>query len=384
MNLGENNNFFRESFRGFNKDDVAEYIAKLSKDYTANEEKYKELIAKLHAEVKTKTEEIENLESGREPPIGEIEKKYRNEINKLMNDLNERDIKIINLQTLNEQAQAGNNNAPETPELSELRNEISKSKETIYNLSKEIEELMERCEQAESKETPELFKQVNQLSFQLAEAESEKLYFFNLLKKFIFMLDIESSKDKNSEKITALSDIASKSVIASEIEAEIANLIAFRQKAEELEAANAELNQTITGLNETIAKLENQIAQSNEQQMYESITADLGSIIYSAKKSAEDLVIKAKGEADVIMENARAEANEVLDSAISQRVGITEESKKILEDFKKKYEFIKQEHEGMVQKYKEISGKYALRLTELEETLNIIYDAVTDVDFYEE
>ena len=377
MNLGENNNFFRESFRGFNKDDVAEYIAKLSKDYSANEEKFKEIIAKLHAELKSKTDEIENLESGREntdESLEEIERQYKDEINRLITELNEKDVKIVNLQTFQEQAQSEQTSP--APEIAELRNEIAKSKETIYNLSKEIDELRERCEQAESREIPEPdSKNVNQLSFQLAECESEKLFLSNLLKKFVFMLDIESAKGKNINQMTSLSEIAPKAALAQEIETALAELVQTGNRVNELEAANAELQEKLDKI---------QSSPSKEQQMYESITADLGSIIYSAKKSADELVAKAKGDADAILEAAKTEADDIVGSALAQRNGITEESKKLLEDFKKKYEFIKQEHENMVQKYKEITGKYAMRLTELEETLNIIYDAVNDVDFYEE
>ena len=377
MNLGENNNFFRESFRGFNKDDVAEYIVKLNKDYSANENKFKEIIAKLHAEVKSKTDEIENLASGREnidASLEDIERKYKDEINRLVTELNEKDVKIFNLQTIQDQIQS--EKASPAPEIAELKNEIAKSKETIYNLSKEIDGLRERCEQAEAREISEPdSRNVNQLTFQLAECESEKLFLFNLLKKIAFMLDIESSKNKNIDQISSLSEIAPKSVIAPEIESAIAALIPGKNRIDELESENTELKEKLDKI---------QSSPSSEQQMYESITADLGSIIYSAKKSADELVAKAKNEADIILENAKIEANGVLENAISQRDGITEESKKLLEDFKKKYEFIKQEHENMVQKYKEISGKYALRLTELEETLNIIYDAVNDVDFYED
>ena len=61
MNLDENTGLFRESFKGFNKDDVAAFIQKLSKDYADNEEKYKERIAKLTEENNAKSEELKSI-----------------------------------------------------------------------------------------------------------------------------------------------------------------------------------------------------------------------------------------------------------------------------------------------------------------------------------
>ena len=383
MNLGENNNFFRESFRGFNKDDVAEYIAKLSKDYSANEEKYKELIAKLAAEVKAKTEEIENLESGRENTgvsaesmvvsLEEIESKYKDEINRLVSELNERDVKIINLQSVQDEEKAADNVPSIAPEeLAELKEEIMKAKETIYELSKEIEELRERCEAAESREVPEPdSKTINQLSFQLAECESEKLFLFNLLKKFIFMLGTESSKNKNIENIAVLSDIGSKAAVSGEIEAGLNALLQLKDKIAELEAENA-------GLKDKIANAPAMVA--TEQEMYKAVMSKLGDTVYSANKSAEEIVAKAKAEAEDIINGIKTEADNIIGGANAKRTGIIEENKKIMADFKEKYEFIKSEHESMVQKYKETSGKYALRLSELEDTINVIYDTVINED----
>ena len=372
MNLGESNNFFRESFRGFNKDDVAEYIVKLNKDYSANEEKYKAIIVKLTAEVKAKTEELETLGAGSEQrpeiPLDEIEQKYKEEINRLVNELNEKDVKIINLQAVGEQVSAEKDfNAP--AEVSELKEEIERYKETIANLSKEIEELKENFKQTESQNTAELeSKTINQLSFQLAECESEKLFLFNLLKKFVFILNIESARNKNIENIAVLSDIGSKANVSGEIESELNALIQLKVQIAALEAENAEYKNIIDN---------NQAVRSSEQQMYESITADLGGIIYSAKKSAEEILTKAREDSENIINNANSEANDIIENAKINKAAIIEEKNKIMADFKEKYELIKSEYETMVQNYKDISGRYASQLSELENAINNIYNTVS-------
>jgi len=190
---------------------------------------------------------------------------------------------------------------------------------------------------------------------------------FNLLKKFIFMLNIESVKNKNIENIMVLADIGSKATVTNEVENALKTLLQFKEIAAELEAENAALKE----------KAEKQPpVYSDEQEIYKNIMLKLGDTVYSANKSAEDIIAKAKETSDNIIGKANDEASEIVGGANSKKVGIIEESKKIMADFKEKYDFIKQEHAGMVQTYKEISGKYTLRLSELEDTINIIYDAL--------
>ena len=378
MNLGENNNFFRESFRGFNKDDVAEYIAKLSNDYDVNVERYKEHIAKLTLELKAKTDEINNYAPAMEDRTGqlnqferfdEIQQNHREEISRLVEELNEKDAIISNLQ--------GRLELDGDPSADILNSdEIVKYQELISNLSREIEQLKEESDKSESYQTdrPEqsgpydqfdLSESVNQLSFQLAECESEKLFLFNLIKKFIYALDIESARDKDIEYAANISDIAPKTVIAEEIDSGLRSLVESKEKTAELESENAELK--------TKAE-ENQTAVSDEQKIYESITADLGGIIYSAKKSAEEINAKATAEAEDIIGRATAEAEAIIGSSYERKEAVLKENVRNMAEFREKFGFIKTEYEEMIQKYKEISENYALHLSEIEGTLGIIYD----------
>lgn len=366
MNSGESNNFFRESFRGFNKDDVAEYIAKLSKDYTVNEEKYKEHIAKLNAELKTKNEEIANFASDREKqivPLNEIEQKYKEEVSRLVNELNQKDTKLKSIQV---QADL---NRIEVEELAE-------QKETIDNLTEELEDLREKYEALEAEAAalrgsvnePKIDSDaINQITFQLAESESERMFLFNLLKKFISVLDIENMSGKDIAGVANISDMAPKSEIAGKIEKGLGVLAGFKEKAAELETEN-------TALKEELEK--NQVARADEQKMYESVTADLGGIIYSAKKSAEEISAKAKADAENIVGEAKIEAEYIIEDANSKKEAIFDENRKNIAKMREKYEFIKKEHENMYQKYKEISENYAGGLSKIEDTINSICVAV--------
>lgn len=360
MNVSENNNFFRESFRGFNKDDVAEYIAKLSKDYTANEEKYKEHIAKLTAELKTKNEETIAFtpESDNYAAQLELDSKYRDEIRGLEDELGAKDAAISDLQL---------------------------QAETLRQKCGALEKEAASARISGQKNDSEA---VSQLSFQLAGTESEKVYLFGLIKKFILTLDIDSVKGKNIDYAANISDIAPKSVISQEIETGLSDLIGFREQSIELEEANAELTVRIAELENLAAELktkpaEGPIVLSDEQKIYESITADLGGIIYSAKKTAEDITAKAKSDAENILDQAKFEAESTVSGAFVKRDAVIEENKKNMKEFKEKYEFIRKVHADMVKKYEEISDDYASRLSEIRDTINILYDSVGETYFYD-
>jgi len=367
MNLGESTSFFRETFRGFNKDDVAEYIAKLSKDYIANEEKYKEHIAKLTAELKSKTDNI-SAAADYENLANEAAQKYKAEITGLNKELGAKDETIEALR-----AQLASSAEPAD---CDSREEIEKYKEAMNGMAKEIEEFKAKCEALADEASnlrgagPGLDKDaVNQLSLQLAANESERLYLFNLLKKFIFALDIESARGKDAGNMASISDIAPKAAVAGEIESGLGALIKFKESAAGLEAENAALREELD---------KKQAALSDEEQMYRSIMTKLGDTVYSANKSAEDSVAKAKNEAVAIIDSAKAEANEIIDKANAKREAIAEQDRRNTLEIREKYEFIKKEHESMYQKYKDISESYELKLLEIESTINVVYDSVSD------
>jgi len=390
MNLGENNNFFRESFRGFNKDDVAEYIAKLSKDYTVNEDKYKDHIAKLSAELKAKTDELENLsletvKQQQTESLDEIEQKYKDEIIRLTDELNKKDAdlskkdaelnkkdvelnqKDIKLNAMQIQIDLGSIEAEEFTEQREL----------IDSMTQEMEELREKYEALESEavalrsnaaEEPKIdYAAVNEVTYKLAESESERLFLFDLLKKTIPVLDIESLRGRDITNASAVSDIAPKSELAGEIEKKLMMLNGFKYRTEQLEIENAAIKEELN---------KNIVARSDEQKMYETVTADLGSIIYSAKKSAEEILAKARTEADNMVGEAKIEAGYIIDDANVRKEAISEENKKNIADLRAKYETVKKEHENMIRKFEEISESYSNSLYEIGDTINNVYDTV--------
>jgi cell division septum initiation protein DivIVA len=215
------------------------------------------------------------------------------------------------------------------------------------------------------------------------------MYLFGLIKKFISALDIESAKGKNLDSAVNISDIAPKSVISQEIDAGLGELADLREQFMEFESENAEHKKTIESLETELAELkikpeeEGPVVLSDEQKIYESITADLGGIIYSAKKTAEDITAKAKSDAENIMDHAKFEAEETINGASVKKEAVIEENRKNMKEFKEKYEFIRKVHADMVQKYEEISQDYASRLSEIQDTINILYDSVDEVHFYD-
>ena len=414
MNLGESNNFFRESFRGFNKDDVAEYIAKLSRDYTANEEKYKEHIAKLNSEVKIKTDEVSRLEYELETHAqnqtqflpadatsDEYAQKYKDEIRALENDLNVRDellrekSEMVNELTelkqkhLDEIARLTNELEEKDVRINELqsmldsdgnsvsdsREEIEKYKEAMNGLSREIEEFKGKCEALASetdilRNEPKMDKEaVNELSLLLAESEAERLYTFNLIKKFISALDIKSAQGKDVKNAANISDIAPQAEIAAEIEEVLCEFSGMKQAISDLETENSELRENLNS---------SRNGNATEEQMYKTVMEKLGETVYSANKSADDTIAKAKNEAAYIIDSAKTEANDIIETAKAMIENTEREDKKKMAEIREKYAFIKKEHEIMYAKYKEITEIYSLSLADVEDTISAIYDSVAD------
>ena len=419
MNLEENNNFFRESFKGFNKDDVATFIAKLSKDYSDNEDKYKEHIAKLTADNRAKTEELNKLytefekyseNSGgaesavqlqelqeleekekkyredaerlradvneKEEMINSLmqslkdvsssEKKYREEMNKLIDEVNEKsDIITEQYNTIEELKKSiGSANSASTAvsvisteEMEMLRGKYSEILRVNEDLKRKIEENEKKLRESNGV-SPDM---INQLSAQLAISESEKLFLLSLLKKIINALGIEGI---NMQNISRASHIPEN--ILKDIEDKLDVLSRFKERAVELEIEKESITAEKNELKDKLDRLSrNQPVSAsspqNEQKMYETITADLGSIIYSAKKSSEDIIAKAKNEAEDIIARANM-----------KRLSILEENEKRLSEFKDKYLYLKKEHESVIIKYKEMSERYALRLSEVEESIDAV------------
>ena len=257
MNLEENTNFFRESFKGFNKDDVTAFIQKLSRDYAENEEKYKERIAKLTAESKSKSEEIEKLD--------------------------------------------------ETLKLQE--NEKTSARE-FQGSHAEV---------------------VNELSVKIAELSAQ----------------LEESKNAQEQAVRNLDAVKTeKDAAAEDLKNEIENL-----------KNQLELNKSKT---------------EDEQKIYENITADLGGVIYTAKKSAEDIAAKAKAEAADILAKSKAEAEEIISRANIKKFAILEENERNIEQFKTKYNYIKVKHDKVIENFKSASDGYSASLEEIKEAIDNI------------
>lgn len=339
MNADENMSFFRESFKGFNKDDVVAFIQKLSKDYSDNEEKYKEKITNLIAENKLKTEEAAAAAAA----LQEAETKLRRESEQHANK--------------------------KTAEIAELKKEIERLNQSLEassaNVDKYKDDVNKLLKEVRSKETEIIELQKNTAAFEASGSSSGEIE--NLKIKYTDVL-------KNNEELKYKLDEAAKIIKEmrgsnTETVNELSNQVAELSKT--IEKIKNEKEEAVRGIDaikeerdKAIEALKNQFEQNkskveDEQKIYENITAELGSIVYSAKKSAEEITAKAA-----------AEAEDIIARANMKKLAIIEENEKNIARFKNTYGIIKQEHEKMMTAFNIISENYSSKLLEIKSEID--------------
>jgi chromosome segregation ATPase len=338
MNLEENTKFFRESFKGFNKDDVAAFIQKLSKDYADNEEKFKERIAKLTAENKAKTEEIEHLAAGSAAALSESEESMKQEAEQLSIRLNE---KIAETEALNQSLKSS------AADVDKYKDDVNKLLSEVRSKDAEIIELKKNAENPENSG---------------GETENLKIKYTELLKinedlKYKLEDSAKTAKESHGENVETVNELSAQ--IAG-LSAELEEIKSEKDESlRNLDAVTAEKDVIIEDLNNQLEQ--NKARIEDEQKIYENITADLGSIIYSAKKSAEDIIAKAKNESEDIISRANI-----------KKLAILEENERNIDQFKEKYNFIKSEHEKIIEGFKSLSANYSASLIDVKEAIENI------------
>jgi cell division septum initiation protein DivIVA len=353
MNIDENKSLFRESMRGFNKDDVAAFIKKLSKDYADNEDKYKERIVKLTAENKAHAEEIEHLAAGSAAAVNEAQENLQKETERFAAQLNEKNSEIENL---------NNSLKSSAANIDKYKDDVNRLLSEARSKDTELIELKKNAENSSASEASEALALSD-------EIENLKIKHTELLKNnedLKYRLEeaakiIKESRSANDETVNELSEQVA------ELSAGIEEMKCANQA---LEQKNDDILRNLDALTAEkdviIEDLQNQLEQSkskteDEQKMYENITADLGSIIYSAKKSAEDITSKAKSEAEDLIARANIKKLAVLD-----------ENEQNIAMFKEKYEFIRTEHEKVSENFKLLSEQYSADLLEIKNAIEEI------------
>ena len=295
MKIEENNNPFRESLKGFNKNDVVSYIQRLSRDYGNKEDKYKDDISKLTLDVD----------------------KYKDDVNKLLGEVRSKDAEII---------------------------ELKKSAELDSALDAEIEALKLEC--------AELRKNNEELQLQNAE--------------------LQSKLDESAKMITGASDANSQ--VINELRKQIAELsetiqqknAVIREKDETIDRKDAIIDEKNTIIEDLQSKrVYDHIQSADEQKIYENVMSKLGSVVYSAEKSAEEITAKAKSEAEDIIARANM-----------KKLAVLEENNKINAEFKAKYDFMKAEHEKITESFKLMSEQYSAKLLEMNAKINNISKSI--------
>ena len=332
MNLDENIGLFRNSLNGFNKDDVTMFIKKLSKDYADNEHKYKERIAKLMEEDSAKAHELKSRSADLAEAAQAVQK-LQKEVEQLSAKLTSQDAAM---QELNDQLKASSAQADK------YKDDANKLLSELRAKDAEIIELKKSASIAESSGADAGSAESGDSAANLEQA-------------------LKESQDANADIINELSRQVEQLSAAAEKSS--------REKAEKdalIEERDAEIRDLTSRLEQSGTKTE------DEQKIYENITADLGVIIYSAKKSAEDILAKAASESEELLAKAKSDADDIITRANMKKLATLEENERSIAQFTEKYNFIRAEHNKLVEGFNALSGEYSASLLEVAITLDEI------------
>jgi cell division septum initiation protein DivIVA len=318
-NIGDGSAYFRESFRGFNKDDVINFMMKMSKEYEDNEAKYKEEIAESETNILKKEEEIKNIKQNTGTLKAEMQKKSEE-------------------------------TAALHKKYTALCAEYERQKAIIDAVpsaqdSKKSEEEFQR-------KTEELNNKIHELGDKLKTDEAEKEFLRDVIKKFeletgLRTADICDAEVLETHKISFENDMMDMAEAKKKI-------TGFEKEIDTLKKENAELLEIRNSTQEL---------SSDEQKIYETITADLGNVIYSAKKTAETIVEKAKAEAD-----------DILNKANMKRAIFFEEYEKDVAKLKEKYKLIYENYEKVKDDFKNAYEIYCEKLITIDQDIKNVYE----------
>ena len=314
--------YFRESFKGFNKEDVIQFMTKMIKEYSDTEEKYKEELSEAVSNIIKKTEEAENLKKEKD--------KYQRETAALKVDIQKK-----------------------TSEFTTLSKEYTA-------LSKEYEQQRTVIDAfpVDADNAEELRGNIEKLSAELKENEenyeSDKTFLLDIIKKFeletgLRTSDVCSSEALKNKKIT--------------FENNMIDMAEARRKITALEEEIVKIKKE----NEELLEIKKQASElsSDEEKIYEKITSELGNVIYSAKRTAENIVEKATSESEDIMNNANI-----------KRTIFFEEYEKDVYKIKENLKEIQEIYKTTAEKFQSSYDIFFAELTEVEKSMNGIYDKI--------
>lgn len=348
---GSSSKYFRESFKGFNKDDVIQFVTKMIKEYSEAEENYKEEISQATENMLKKTQEttklkkeIDALKADMQKKSNDataIQKKYtvlfeeyerqRAVIDALPGDVKLRDElnkKIDNLNT----------------KLSESESKLKNSESKLSNRIKELEQFKNKLNENEIK--------LNENEVKLIESEADKKFLLDVIKKFeletnVRVKDICDVQSLNDKKITFENNMIDMAKASKKI-------VALEEELSTIKKRNQELIEAKSNVDEL---------SSDEEKIYEKITAELGNVIYSANRTAENIIAKATNEAEDIM-------NEV---NIKRAMFLEAYERDVLKS-KESFELLQNEYRIMAEKFKNSYETFSGELSNVDRTLDRIHD----------
>ena len=243
--------------------------------------------------------------------------KYKDDVNKLLSEVRSKDSELIELKKETEANSAFN--------------------EEIEALKLEGEELRKNNEELQTKNA-ELQSKLDESAKMLAGASDANLQAVNELseavqKKNIMLKEKDELLDRKDEEIKARDSVIDEK-----------NTIIADLKSKSIHDST-----------------QPQAQSADEQKIYEQVMSKLGSVVYSAEKSAEDIIAKAK-----------ADAEDIIARANMKKLAVLEENNKINSELKARYNFIKVEHEKISEGFKLMSEQYSAKLIELQGKLDNI------------
>ena len=363
-NFDSSSKYFRESFKGFNKDDVIQFVTKLIKEYSESEETYKEEIAKSTEAVIKKSEEIVELE-------------------KTINTLKAYSQDKTNEEELSKQIVSLN------AKLKDNDNKLKEAETKLKSAETKVPDGIEtRVKEAETRYNATKLK-LREVENSLQDAENDKQFLLDVIKKFeletgVRVREVCDEQSLATQKVSFENNMIDMAEASQNIAALEASIAALKKEKEEMNRINIELHTQADNLS------------VKEEKVYAKITAELGNVIYSANRTAEDIMTKATtesenimnkttadaeylinkttAEANDIMNNATAEADDLLNKTKMERAMFYDERDKEMVKIRESLRAIQQSQKIIAEKFKDSYETFAGDLVRIEQLIDETHD----------
>ena len=264
---------FRESFKGYNKDDVNSYIAEISATFAESEAEYRKVILSLNKQIDEWKEKYEG-----DPGLRDLLITQREENETLKLEKKALESQCASLSAKQEESSAlinALNNRLDT-----LQEEGQKTSGELLRVQTENESMKIRLG-------------VLQNEYDLMKTEAEQYH------QACELLSAQVEEKNEEDKNAATSEREAKD-----------------EETASSSAVNVEVSVNVPP--ETISEEENRPEEApeisdtnNKAQLYDKFSSQIGQMLIDAREAANEIIAKANAEADEIRQTARTEADEL-------------------------------------------------------------------------